>query len=381
MRVLRALGTGLAVLVGMIVLGEAIARAASDSPRSASIGAVLVLAAVPLAIVAAVIVARRTSRPPTGASRPAGEPPVRAPIAGRLALAGGAVVLAAVAGLVWYPRAAPAPSSGDAAAAAGCWLRFELRALRDAIPDVVGDCVENARRDPASGDTVQRTTGGLLVLRQSDRRAGFTDGGRTWLQGPEGIVTRPNEERFAWEPDATTATPVAAATTPPPPAAPTPVPAATKPAAPASPPTATPRPVVVTGSGAGALPPSPTATLGPVSDDIMDAVLVGYLRRSGLPLTDIRALAPSADPERLLGRPGGPISKVVFRDQRTANGEQTMEMYADAAALQARVARLNDPASTHQAFTSPGSRTVLRLSKSMPPDQLRSYERWLQTLR
>jgi hypothetical protein len=58
-----------------------------------------------------------------------------------------------------------------------------------------------------------------------------------------------------------------------------------------------------------------------------------------------------------------------------------MEMFADAAALQARLATLTKANPNQHALSSPGSRVLIRLSKSMSPDQLRSYERWLQTLR
>src|SRR5206468_2195220 len=53
------------------------------------------------------------------------------------------------------------------------------------------------------GDTVQHTTTGTLVLRHLDGRIAFTDGSRTWIQGPNGIEVRGNNERFLWEPSPT----------------------------------------------------------------------------------------------------------------------------------------------------------------------------------
>src|SRR5688572_9818409 len=58
---------------------------------------------------------------------------------------------------------------------------------RSAVPEVIGDCLENERADPASGDTVQRTTRGLLVWRKADGLVAFTDGHRTWVRGPDGL--------------------------------------------------------------------------------------------------------------------------------------------------------------------------------------------------
>ena len=51
------------------------------------------------------------------------------------------------------------------------------------------------------GDSVQQTTGGLLVWRKADNWTAFTDGYRTWINGPNGLVQRLNTERFEWEAD------------------------------------------------------------------------------------------------------------------------------------------------------------------------------------
>src|SRR5262249_33878197 len=52
-----------------------------------------------------------------------------------------------------------------------------------------------------NGATRQRTTGGELIW-PADGQASFTDGTHTWIAGPEGLVRRRSEERYAWERDA-----------------------------------------------------------------------------------------------------------------------------------------------------------------------------------
>ncbi|HZQ97199.1 MAG TPA: hypothetical protein VFC93_00125 [Chloroflexota bacterium] len=85
------------------------------------------------------------------------------------------------------------------AAAAGCTFQLGFRALHDLIPHVVGDCRADEHHDPATGDGLQETTGGLLVWRKADNFTAFTDGYRTWVNGPFGLQTRLNTERFPWE--------------------------------------------------------------------------------------------------------------------------------------------------------------------------------------
>jgi len=88
--------------------------------------------------------------------------------------------------------------------------------LRDSVgADKVGACLEDEHFNADNGNTEQRTTGGLLVWRKADNFTAFTDGGTTWLNGPDGVQSRPNGERFSWETDPVTlanAAPSAAAT-------------------------------------------------------------------------------------------------------------------------------------------------------------------------
>lgn len=85
--------------------------------------------------------------------------------------------------------------------AADCQFVRGFATLRDLIGhDIVGQCLENERYN-AIGDSNQQTTGGLLVWRKADNLAAFTDGYRTWINGPNGLQQRLNTERFAWEHD------------------------------------------------------------------------------------------------------------------------------------------------------------------------------------
>ena len=91
---------------------------------------------------------------------------------------------------------APAVPQGNAA---GCGFALGFAALHDQIPGVVGGCRVNEHHNPENGDGLQETAGGLLVWRKADNFTAFTDGNRTWVNGPYGIQTRLNSERFSWE--------------------------------------------------------------------------------------------------------------------------------------------------------------------------------------
>jgi peptidoglycan/xylan/chitin deacetylase (PgdA/CDA1 family) len=93
---------------------------------------------------------------------------------------------------------------------AACEFRLGFKTLRDQTPDIVGDCLVDEHHNPENGDGLQETTKGLLVWRKTDNFTAFTDGSRTWVNGPFGLQTRPNAERFDWETGATPAVPVSA---------------------------------------------------------------------------------------------------------------------------------------------------------------------------
>ena len=86
-------------------------------------------------------------------------------------------------------------------AADHCEFRLGFKTLRDLIGhDIVGECLENEHYNEI-GDSNQQTTGGLMAWRKADNWTAFTDGYRTWINGPNGLVQRLNTERFPWEAD------------------------------------------------------------------------------------------------------------------------------------------------------------------------------------
>jgi hypothetical protein len=82
----------------------------------------------------------------------------------------------------------------------GCGFVLGFATLRALVgPAIVGDCLENEWFNPVNGNAEQHTTGGLLVWRKADNWTAFTDGYRTWVNGPDGVQQRLNTERFLWE--------------------------------------------------------------------------------------------------------------------------------------------------------------------------------------
>jgi hypothetical protein len=70
--------------------------------------------------------------------------------------------------------------------------------LASLIPDIVGEPLENERWE-GNGDSLQATSHGLLAYRKATNTPAFTNGDRTWVNGPFGLQERANEERFDWE--------------------------------------------------------------------------------------------------------------------------------------------------------------------------------------
>jgi hypothetical protein len=92
----------------------------------------------------------------------------------------------------------------SSAEAASCQFVLGFKTLHDMIPQIVGDCLENEHHDSVNGDGLQQTTGinnaiGLLVWRKSDNWTAYTDGYRTWINGPFGLQQRLNSQRYYWE--------------------------------------------------------------------------------------------------------------------------------------------------------------------------------------
>jgi hypothetical protein len=302
-----------------------------------------------------------------------------------------------------WDRLAQMRSESEAASAGRCRFKLDMRLLRAAIPDVVGDCLENERNNPENGDTLQRTTGGLLVWRRGDRQTAFTDGARTWALGPNGLESRRNDERFEWEqapnpspapaePAAGVANALAPAAARPvivtTPAAASPAPAslaAATPGAPTQPqtspaaPTQNPRP-------AATRPAGPTPEAGDAVKEIFDAAIVGSLKGSGLPLSAIQALTAETDPEKLLGKPGQYSSKIAFKDNRTARAEGAVEVFPDEPALKGRADRLEamarqNPQLAKWIYSSASTRMLVHVTKDLTPAQAKAYQQWLGSYR
>ncbi|HET7768423.1 MAG TPA: PQQ-dependent sugar dehydrogenase, partial [Chloroflexota bacterium] len=118
------------------------------------------------------------------------------------------VVLALLLGLL---------QAGPVRAQASCQYVLGFLLLSQLIPDVMGPCVSDETPAP-NGDSLQQTANGLAVYRAADNWTPFTDGFRTWINGPFGVQQRLNTERFPWEPDAGSPGTAPAPGSPPPPA-------------------------------------------------------------------------------------------------------------------------------------------------------------------
>jgi hypothetical protein len=91
-----------------------------------------------------------------------------------------------------------AASATLASAQATPQFQLGFKALADQLPAVVGLPMENEHWG-ANGDSLQQTSAGLMVWRKADNWTAFTNGSRTWINGPLGVQERGNLERFDWE--------------------------------------------------------------------------------------------------------------------------------------------------------------------------------------
>jgi hypothetical protein len=100
----------------------------------------------------------------------------------------------------------PVPATAQHASV-GCQFIRGFKHLHDLAPDTVGACT-STRLFAANGDILQHTTNGLMVRRNADNWTAFTDGSTTYIDGPRGLVSRPNANRFRWEHDQDVPSPV-----------------------------------------------------------------------------------------------------------------------------------------------------------------------------
>ena len=90
--------------------------------------------------------------------------------------------------------------SGTVLAQSAPEFKLGFKALADQLPaDIVGTPVENEYFNVSNGNSEQHTTKGLMVWRKIDNWTAFTNGSRTWINGPYSLQTRGNSERFDWE--------------------------------------------------------------------------------------------------------------------------------------------------------------------------------------
>jgi len=87
-----------------------------------------------------------------------------------------------------------------------CQFILGFKTLHDMTPDITGDCQDN-QAFAANGDSQQHTTKGLMAWRKADNWTAFTNGYMTWINGPNGLVSRLNTDRFTWEKDQPPANP------------------------------------------------------------------------------------------------------------------------------------------------------------------------------
>ncbi len=98
----------------------------------------------------------------------------------------------------WLPTPAAA---APVAQPTTCQFVLGFATLHRLIPNIVGNCVTDETHG-SNGDGLQRTVNGLMVWRKADNFTAFTDGFRTWVNGPSGIQMRLNTQRFDFEKNA-----------------------------------------------------------------------------------------------------------------------------------------------------------------------------------
>ncbi|HLG68885.1 MAG TPA: hypothetical protein VK009_00520 [Chloroflexota bacterium] len=107
-------------------------------------------------------------------------------------------VLTSAALLLGAVAPAFAQSAPSAPASSGCQFVLGFKTLHDLDASDVGDCVDN-QATVSNGDAQQHTTNGLMVWRKADNWTAFTNGYMTWINGPDGLQSRLNSDRFPWE--------------------------------------------------------------------------------------------------------------------------------------------------------------------------------------
>ena len=107
-------------------------------------------------------------------------------------------ILIVVGFLLSFAGFTPVASAAPSQQAASCQYVLGFATLHNLIPTIAGNCVTNESH-ATNGDGLQQTANGLMVWRKADNFTAFTDGFRTWINGPFGLQQRLNSQRFKWE--------------------------------------------------------------------------------------------------------------------------------------------------------------------------------------
>jgi hypothetical protein len=97
----------------------------------------------------------------------------------------------------------PTPSLPDSLpneVAATPEFKLGFGVLARLLGELAGAPLENEFHDPSTGNTLQRTSKGLMVWRKAENWTAFTNGFLTWINSSHGLQVRVNAERFDWEP-------------------------------------------------------------------------------------------------------------------------------------------------------------------------------------
>jgi hypothetical protein len=105
--------------------------------------------------------------------------------------------LLAAAPMLLLP-AAPAFAQ-TAPPASSCGFHFGFADLATLIPDQVGHCVADSRPSDDQGDIMQETNKGLMTWSKATNVVEFTNGARTWVSSPYGVVLRDATTSYNWE--------------------------------------------------------------------------------------------------------------------------------------------------------------------------------------
>src|SRR5437870_2206097 len=90
------------------------------------------------------------------------------------------------------------PGATPHVAADGCQYILGFKTLHDLDAADVADCTDN-QVFAANGDAQQHSPKGLLAWRKADNWTAFTNGYQTWVNGPNGLQSRLNTQRFSFE--------------------------------------------------------------------------------------------------------------------------------------------------------------------------------------